>query len=209
MQWLELIEEQLRGLHWSEVGAVVFAIVYLVYAARNDIRCWIWGGISCALWAWAAFSLYKLYVDALLQLFYVLMSVWGWYSWQRGGREGEDAGPRPITRMRPEEHFAVLFSGTVFTLVVGYLFANYTDAAVPYLDAFTTVFSVLITFLVIFRKLENWLYWLVIDSVYIYQYGSRGGYLFALLFAVYLVLAVVGYWRWRREEGAMWRAEGS
>ena len=197
MQWVELIREQALALHWSEAGAVVLAIVYLIYAARNDIRCWIWGGISCALWAWAAFSLYKLYVDALLQVFYVFMSVWGWCSWKRGGAgQGE---PRPITRMSRREHLSVLLSGSLLTLAVGYLFARYTDAAVPYLDAFTTVFSVLITFLVIWRKLENWLYWLVIDAVYIYQYGSRGGYLFALLFGLYLVLAVGGYRRWLRE----------
>ncbi len=185
--------KQMTLLHGSEWAAVMLALVYLVLAARNDIRCWIWGGLSCAFWAWAAFSLYKLYVDALLQVFYVLMSVWGWYSWKQGGETG-----RPITRMRRKEHLGLLFGGSLLSLLVGYLFARYTDAALPYLDAFTTVFSVLTTFLVIYRKLENWLYWLVIDSLYVYQYGSRGGYLFALLFVLYLVLAVAGYFKWRK-----------
>ncbi len=194
MDFFEILREQLLALHWAEAGAVVFAVVYLVLASRNDIRCWIWGGVSCALWAWAAFFLYKLYVDAVLQLFYVAMSVWGWYSWKQGE---DDTRQRPITRMRRHQHLAVIFGGSLLTLLVGHFFARYTDAAVPYLDAFTTVFSVIITFLVIYRKLENWLYWLVIDSVYVYQYGSRGGYLFALLFVVYLVLAVRGYGKWR------------
>ncbi len=185
---------QMQMLHWSEWGAVLLALVYLVLAARNDIRCWIWGGLSCVLWAWAAFSLYRLYVDALLQVFYVLMSVWGWWTWKSGGG-GQGL---PITRMSRGEHLVLLFGGSLLSWLVGYLFAQHTDAAVPYLDAFTTVFSVLTTFLVIFRKLENWLYWLVIDTVYIYQYGSRGGYLFALLFALYLFLAWVGYQKWKK-----------
>ena len=83
--------------------------------------------------------------------------------------------------------------------LVGYFFDEYTAAAATYLDAFTTVFSVIITFMVIQKKLENWLYWLVVDSVYVYLYASRGGYLFALLFLVYLVIVVMGWIRWRKE----------
>ena len=75
---------------------------------------------------------------------------------------------------------------------------RFTSAAWPFLDAFTTWASVLTTFLVIWKILENWLYWLVIDSISIYLYLDRGLYLTALLFAVYLVIAIFGYLHWRK-----------
>ena len=191
-KWLNILDA-LQALHWSEAGAVLFGVLYLVYAIREHPICWFLGIISCALWAYAAFVLLNLYVDALLQLFYIGMSIWGIYHWRRGG-----AKKLPVTTMTFREHIVLITFGLALSWAVGYWFDRYTAAAATYLDAFTTVFSILTTVLVVQKKLENWLYWLVIDVVYVYLYWSRGGYLFTLLFLLYLVLAIDGFRQWRR-----------
>ena len=81
--------------------------------------------------------------------------------------------------------------------IVGWLYTSYTSTELPYLDAFTTVFSILITFMVIHKKLENWLYWIIIDGAYAYLYWMRGAYLFSILLAVYMIVAFFAWIEWR------------
>jgi len=193
---IESIQQTLNALHWTEIGAVIFAIAYLILAARENVWCWFWGILSCVLWAYSAYFLYELYVDALLQIFYIIISFLGLYQWLYGSAEKKALS---ITWLSLREHVIIITVGLVLTFIVGYFFDEYTQAAATYWDAFTTVFSVMITFMVIQKKIDNWLYWLVVDSVYVFLYWSRGGYLFALLFVAYLVIVVLGFLQWRRQ----------
>jgi len=195
MDFLELVLKEAQAQHWAEWTAVITAVIYLVLAAAASPWCWVFGIVSCAFWAYTAFELSDLSVDALLQVFYLVISVLGLYQWFFGG---EGRSPRQISTMPMYLHILLIIIGLASTYGVGWLFETYTEAAVPYLDAFTTVFSVIITFMVIYKKLENWVYWLVIDSVYVYLYWSRGSYLFTILFVVYLVLVIIGMQRWNR-----------
>ncbi|MEL7020682.1 MAG: nicotinamide riboside transporter PnuC, partial [Bacteroidota bacterium] len=161
------------AMHWTEVSAVVLNIVYLILAARQNPLCWWFGILGCLSWAWAAFYLYDLYVDTLLQFFYVGISFVGIYQWKYGS---VDRNVLPISHLRGSEHAAVIIGGSLLTVAIGFVFEQYTNAAASYIDTFTTVFSVLITFMVIQKKMDNWIYWFVVDSVYVYLYWSRGGY---------------------------------
>lgn len=192
----EIFAEALKGLHWTELLAVVFGLVYVVLAARGNVWCWFWGILSCGLWAWAAFKLYDLYIDALLQLFYVVFSFYGIWQWKHGG---EKSTSLKISRLTAREHIFWIGLGIGITLPVGYYFDRYTQAAATYPDAFTTIFSILVTYLVAQKKLENWLYWVVIDVVYVYLYGSRGSWLFTLLFVLYTFIAILCYFKWKKQ----------
>lgn len=194
------ITEAAKALTWIEIGAVVFSLLYVVFAARARAICWIFGIIGCVLWAYAAFVLYDLWIDGLLQVFYVGISFLGIYQWKYGGAAKKELG---ISSMSVQEHGMVIIGGLLLTVPIGYFFAEYTPAAATYIDAFTTVFSIICTFLVIQKKLENWLYWVVIDLVYIYLYVIRGGYLFALLFVLYVLIALRGYFAWK----VIWKNE--
>lgn len=192
----ELVKTEFLALHPAEIISTGTAIVYLILAAKENIWCWFFGIISCIFWAWAAYFLYNLQIDSLLQIFYIVISFWGLYQWKFGS---EDKKRLPITRLTIQEHALVISSGLLLTGVVGWLYANYTTASATYIDAFTTVFSVIITFMVIQKKLENWLYWIVIDGVYVYLYWTRGGYLFSILFVAYIVIAFLGWLEWRQK----------
>ncbi len=193
---LQQIATTAAGFSWIDWVATLSAIFYVLLAARGNQWCWFWAIVSGLLWAYASYVFYQLYFDALLQLFYVVMAVVGYVQWQYGGRNN---APLPITRMTTPQHLAAILAGSLLSVVFGVLAARYTSAAATYWDAFTTVFSVVTTFLLIRRKLENWVYWIVIDAVYAGLYASRGAYLFMVLMMLYVVIAVGAYIRWRRE----------
>lgn len=196
INFLESILEEAAAMSWIDWTATITAVLYVVLAARSNIWCWFWGIISCGLWAYASFAFYQLYLDALLQLFYVVMGFIGIYQWKYGGQGKVSLS---ITRMRWNQHLAVLGSGTALALAFGYFFDEYTPAAATYLDAFTTIFAVLTTFLLVQRILENWIYWVIIDATYVYLYASRGAILFSVLMVVYVIIAAAAYFRWKRE----------
>lgn len=192
---IETILREAAALSWIDWVVTITALVYVVLAARENVWCWFWGIISCSLWAYASFAFYGLYLDALLQLFYVAMAIVGLYQWKYGGQAGEGV---PITRLSARQHLFILAGGTAAALLFGYFFDEYTPAAATYWDAFTTVFSVIATLILVRKVLDNWAYWIVADLIYVGLYYSRGAYLFALVMAVYVVIATFALARWAR-----------
>jgi len=175
----------------------ITAIIYVVLAAKENIWCWVFAIASSSGWAYLNFTVYDLWFDGGLQVFYVVMAVVGIYQWKYGSANAE----LPITRMRLQQHGIIIGLCLLLGIVFGYFFAAYTPAAQTFLDAITTVFAIVTTFLVIQKKIENWLYWIVIDLVYIYIYLQQGAVLFALIMAIYIPIAVFGYLGWQKKLG--------
>jgi nicotinamide mononucleotide transporter len=184
-------------LDWTVTAT---ALVYVLLAARNNPWCWVWGAISCSLWAYASFYIYQLYSDAVLQVFYVIMAGVGIYQWRRGGEQGEQL---PIRQTPARMHGFVIGGSLVAGILLGTFFNQFGQAAATYYDALTTTFSIAATLLLVARFRENWLYWIVIDLAYANLYYSRGAVLFALLMGVYTAIAYFGYRNWRRESNAI------
>lgn len=177
-----------------EATAVALAIAYLLLALRESVLCWYAALVSTAIYTvlfWDA----RLLMESALNVYYMGMAVYGWYSWRLGGSDQQ--GVR-IHTWSASRHALVLVGIGVATVVSGALLAAHTDAALPFVDSFTTWSSVVTTFLVARKVLENWLYWIVIDSTSIYLYLERGLEMTAGLFAAYVVIAVFGWLRWRR-----------
>jgi len=195
MELLEKIVAEALALGWKDWTVTITALVYVVLAARENAWCWPFGIVSCGLWAYASFADYSLYLDALLQLFYVGMGFWGWYWWKAGKTSGAQA---PILRWSFRQHLPWLIAGTGLAFVFGYFFDVYTPAAATYLDAVTTVFAMLATWLLTRKVLENWLYWIVVDAAYIYLYATRGAWLFSAVMVIYTGIAVMAYFGWRK-----------
>lgn len=193
MDILFAIQQEAAALSPVDWIATITAIIYVILAARENVWCWFWGIVSCSLWAYASFVFYELYLDAMLQIFYVAMAFLGLYRWKGGGGEKEN---RSITRLSNTQHTYYIIGGSALALLFGYAFSEYTPAAATYWDAFTTVFSVLATFMLVNKRLDNWAYWVVIDLAYAGLYASRGAYLFALLMLAYTIIAAVAFYRW-------------
>lgn len=183
-----------------EVAAVAFAVLYLLLVIRENVWCWP-AALVGTLLSLVVFVDAKLYMECALQVFYAGMAIYGWHQWVRGGERRDGV----VIRVWPWRYHALTGAGIVAgSVLFGTLLDLYTDAALPYLDSFTTVAALVTTYMVAKKVLENWFYWFVIDAVSIYLYLSRELYLFAGLFVVYLVLIVIGFRAWNRQ----WRSEG-
>lgn len=182
--------QQMSG--W-EVLAVMLAIAYVILAIKERIECW-YAALGSTLIFTFLFWNVSLMMESALQLFYIVMAVYGWYQWRRPRHPG---GVLPIQRYSLPTHGLIVAGVMGVSLVSGYLLSKNTDAALPYLDSLTTWASVVTTYMVARKVLENWLYWIVIDAVSVFLYVDRGLMLTALLFVVYTLMAAVGYWHWR------------
>lgn len=191
-----LLDTVLSMSPW-EVAAVVFAIAYLLLAVRENILCWLFAFISTAIYT-VLFWDVSLLMESALNVYYMAMAVYGYQQWTRGGGNGGQGQALAIRSMNFSQHAIVIALIVVLTLVSGYLLGEHSSAAWPFVDSFTTWASVITTYLVARKYLENWLYWLVIDSVSVPLYIDRGLHLTALLFVAYIIIAVFGYISWRR-----------
>ena len=177
-----------------ETLAVLLGIGYLILAMRESSLCWYCAFFSTALYVWI-FGDVSLYMESALNVYYMAMAVYGWLQWQRGG---VDKSGVKIIRWTARQHIlgVVIILGASVTS--GYLLSSNTAAELPYLDSFTTWGSVFTTIMVARKVLENWLYWIVINSVSIYLYIDRGLDQTAVMFFLYLGLATVGFLMWKK-----------
>ena len=190
----QVLAEQARAYSFLEVIAVAAAVLYLLLAIRQNIWCWFFAAISTTLYV-LLFIDVRLYMEAVLNGFYLCMAIYGWYTW-RHGRHGESA--LSVTSWAPAIHLQAIAIIVVVAVINGYLLDNWTNAAFPYVDSMTTWAAIWATFLVARKILENWWYWLVIDIVSVFIYWQRDLQLTALLFAVYVVMIPFGLISWTR-----------
>lgn len=191
---INTIAHQLLQNSLLELLAVVFAVAYLVLAVRENSLCWYAAGISTLIFLFIFWNV-KLYMESGLQIYYLAMAFYGWYQWRDA--QTETVSLR-VSKWRAKQHVVALALIATLTFVSGSLLNSGTDANLPYLDSFTTWASVVTTFMVARKILENWLYWLVIDSVSIYLYLDRELYFTSLLFAIYIVIIFFGWFAWNR-----------
>lgn len=192
---MESVLETLQSLGYIQILAFLFALVYIFLAAQNSIACWVFGIFSSGLWAYEAWFEYELLYDSVLNLFYVIMGGVGWWQWAQKKSRTERFG---IISLSSTTHLYILLFGGVVSLLAALIAQAYTNASLPFIDAPTTVFSIIATFLLIKKDIGNWVYWIVVDAIYIGIYIHKGALLFALLFVIYTAMAIIGWQKWRK-----------
>ena len=182
-----------RDTSLIEIVAAILAVAYLVLAIRQRLECWAAAFVSSCLYVWVFFGA-RLYMESALNAFYAAMAIYGFRQWQHGrGRVVLAVSRWPMSR-----HLVGLLGVIGLALVNCYFLTRFTPAAKPLVDSMVTWSSIFATFLVARKVYENWHWWLVIDSVSLCLYFNRHLYLTMLLFALYLVLIVIGMRQWRR-----------
>jgi nicotinamide mononucleotide transporter len=183
---------------WQVVEAVAAAgnLAYTLLMLRVKRVGWLFG-IAASMLGIALFLHQHVYAQAALSGYYVAMGVYGWWSWGRNGN-----GELPITRRGPVFHLVVIGAGLLLTLVGAHLLKLLPDARFTGLDGFSTAFSLLATWMLARKLLENWAYWIVADAVAITLYALLGLWWYAGLYAIYVVISAAALVRWTRE----WRA---
>lgn len=171
--------------------AVLFSILYVVLAVKENIWCWGAALTSVSLYIYICFSA-QLYPETGLQVFYFIMAIIGYYMWNKENKE-------EIKEWSEIKHLLIILLGAILTFFMGFYFSTYTNSQMPIIDSFTTVFSIIATYMVIKKVLGNWLYWIVIDAVSVYLYFNRDLHLTSLLFIAYTIIAIFGYFSWMKK----------
>jgi len=179
--------------------AAALALGYLLLAIRQSPWCWAFAVVSAGLFL-VVFARAGLVMQAALQVFYVGMAGYGWRAWRGSG----SAAPVMISRWSARRHLLAWSAVAAFALVNGAIInRGSSGSVVPYLDAAIAWGSVLATWMVARKVLENWLYWIVLDFAAALLAAWQGLAATALLFLLYTALAVQGYRQWLRDERVM------
>ncbi len=185
--------------NWLEVLGAITGLIYLYFSINRLIWLWPLGLITSALYIFV-FLKSGLYADMSLQVYYVLVSVYGWIYWIKGARgttDGQEGMIRIVSKGMKYNLILILIT-FILTFAGGYFLSRYTDSTIPYWDAFTTSGSVVATWMLARKIIENWIFWIVVDFVAMGTYIYKGLLPTMILFFVYTVLAFIGYRQWKK-----------
>jgi nicotinamide mononucleotide transporter len=177
--------------------AVACGLANIYLTVRQNIWSWPVGVVMVSLYMYIFFNA-KLYSDAGLQVFFLVMQFYGWYHWTRGPVE-HARSLSPVTRLGTKGWVLTVAGVVTGAALLGTAMDRLTDAALPYPDALTTMLSVVAQFLLTRKILDNWTLWIVADVIYVGIYTSKALYWTAGLYVVFLVLCIKGYRDWRRD----------
>jgi len=193
---MELIIKWLSGNYIELLGAIL-GIVYIFFSIRQSILTWPVGLLTSLLYVWV-FFVSKLYADMGLQMYYVVISIYGWYEWLRGNQSNH---AEPIRISRLSLKLGVILSGIslVIFILIWFVLKNYTDSTVPIADSLATALSIVATWMLARKILEHWLVWIFVDAFSAGLFWYKDLLPTVFLFVVYAVMAYIGYREWKRE----------
>jgi nicotinamide mononucleotide transporter len=179
---------------WTEILGSVTGAASVLLAVRQSA--WNWPvGIANNIFFLILFWKARLYADAILQIVYIVISIFGWWNWVRGG-DGHTELPVSRTTARTAIVLAVLTAAA--TLVLTLALHRFTDSAAPFGDGVTTALSLTAQYMLSRKLLENWWVWMSADVIYIALYCYKSLYLTGVLYALFFAMCIAGYAGWRK-----------
>ena len=181
---------------WIEISGVVTGIPYVILEVKQNRFLWPLGIITSAAYIYIFFT-GKFYADMGLQVYYVLISIYGWYYWSRGG-EKSGKGELPVVRINRQQLILLFLTFAFSWVLIYFVLDRYTDSPVPLGDSFTTAMAIVATWMLTQKIIEQWSLWIIANVVSIALYIYKGLYPTVILYAVYAGMAVYGYLEWKR-----------
>ncbi|HEY5508845.1 MAG TPA: nicotinamide riboside transporter PnuC [Paludibacter sp.] len=182
--------------NWIEITGAILSLIYLDLSIRQKVSLWFYGIVS-SLFYIVIFFQTKFYADMSLQFYYVVISIYGWINWKNGESENGDESPTNQLTKRLMLNL-VLATGIIY-LVYYLILSKFTDSTIPKADSLVGALSVVGTWMLARKLIENWLVWIVADALCVALYIYKGLYPTAILFVIYTVMAGVGYWQWKKK----------
>ena len=171
-----------------------FALVYVILAAIENVWCWLFGILASLFSVYLCF-IGHLFLESGLQIFYVIIGIYGWYEWLHGSKNKTEL---VIISYSFSKIVYLIFIGIIIWIPFGYTAHKYSTQALPYLDACITAFSIVATWMTAKKIIQNWIFWIVIDGMAVFLYASRSFYMIALLYGIYTILSIIGYIQWKK-----------
>jgi len=195
-------------MSYLEFFGVVFGLIAVVLSAKANIWSWPVGIVNVVL----AFFFYyqiQLYPDMFLQVFFCITNIIGWWRWANPKSEEEDKKKElKVSWMKPKQFASISFIIIVGTIFFGLLASHLHEwfpnvfnlpSAFPFVDSFILVASIVVTFLMIQKKIENWIFWIIIDAVATVLYFIKGAKFYSVEYFIFTALAAWGLWNWIKE----------
>ena len=174
-----------------EIIAFLCGTIYVILAAKENILCWIYGGISVIIYSYI-FYFSNLLAESFLQIFYLIISINGFLSWNKTNK-------KEIKSLNTSKNLKIISAGIIITIIISFALINLSKSSYPIIDSFTTSFGIIATFLTAKKILENWIYWITINIFSIYIYVEKELLITSLLYLTYTILAVYGYIKWKKQ----------
>lgn len=198
MTIVQTLQSWLQQQTWAEITGVITGLLCVYLAAKNVIWNWPFAIVSVSIYIFIFFEA-RLFADMGLQVYLLMMNIYGWYYWSR---QPATASKPPVVRLKKKA--AILTAaGIILTTVFLGSVLKYTPASYPYLDSFCAACSLAAQVLLARKVLENWLIWIFVDVIYVGIYIFKDLHLTAAMYAIYVVLALIGYLDWKKE----WRQQ--
>lgn len=186
----------LSGNYIELLGAIL-GFAYIFFSIRQSILTWPVGLLTSLLYVWV-FLVSKLYADMGLQMYYVAISIYGWYEWLRGN-QANHSEPIQVSRLSLKLGFKLAIISLIIFFLIWYILENYTDSTVPVADSLATALSIVATWMLARKILEHWLVWIFVDAFSIGLFWYKELYPTVILFVVYTVMAYIGFIEWKKE----------
>lgn len=183
--------------NYIELLGAILGIAYVFFSIRQSILTWPIGLLTSILYVWV-FFVSKLYADMGLQLYYVFISIYGWYEWLHGNQSNKEETLK-ISRLTSKLGYLLLLFSILIFFLIWFVLDKYTDSPVPVADALATALSLIATWMLARKILEHWLIWIFVDAFSIGLFWYKSLYPTVFLFIVYTILAIVGFFEWKRE----------
>ncbi len=183
--------------HWIEIFGTISGLLYIYFSIKQNIWLWIVGFLTSAAYI-VVFYNSKFYADMSLQVYYLIISVYGLYFWLKGTDKDSSKEELPVTATPRKTAIILTVVFVVLFILIGEILDKFTDSPVPWWDSFTTAASIVATWMLARKYIEQWLIWIVVDTVSLGLYIYKGLYFTSFLFLVYSIMAVVGYIQWKK-----------
>lgn len=182
--------------NYIEFIATLVSIAGVYLTTKQIIWCWPISLVGLVL-SMYVFFITHLYLQTLLQIFYLGMTLYGWYNWKYGG---ENNSVLNISRIKHKKDILrYLIIGLISIVICGYLFNKYTQDPLPWLDSITTISGIIATYIMAKKIIENWIIWIAIDIILVGMCYYQKLYIFTFLYSVFIILAVYGFFEWRKD----------
>jgi nicotinamide mononucleotide transporter len=178
-----------------EILAVSSGLIYVYYTIKEKNILWFFGIISSALFVWI-FIDSRIYAYGLLYVYYVLIGIYGWYNWAKGSSDKE---PLKVQKASGRFLFGCIAATILIAIPVFFILKAFTDSDMAFLDALLTAGGMVATWMLTQKILDQWLFWIVIDLLSFGVMIYKDLFPSALLFLVYTLLAIKGYFEWKKE----------
>jgi nicotinamide mononucleotide transporter len=198
MQIVHTLQDWWQHQNLLEVIGVITGLLCVYLAAKNKIWNWPFAIISVVIYIFIFFEA-RLFADMGLQVYFLAMNIYGWYYWSKKPATEKKA---PVALITKKEIILSAIAIVVFTFILGSLL-KYTTASCPYLDSFCTACSLVAQVFLARKVLENWLIWIFVDIIYVGIYLFKDLHLTAVMYTIYVGIALMGYIDWRKD----WKLE--